>query len=126
MHCISNFGVWKEGGAEEEEGDISLEITKRLGMYHDRWFYKPRITMSLVGIWNSNILTWIVDTDAQLMNATVPSQRIQWVFSGDDKSAEGVWENNGKYLFVSIESQLNEITSIIYFIFTSIIRNKIL
>lgn len=105
LHAL-HFKFWDVeggGGAEEEEGDISLEITKRLGMYHDSWFYNPRITMSLVGIWISNLLTWIVDTDAQQMNATVPSECIQRVFSGGDKSAEGVWKNNGKYLFLALK-----------------------
>lgn len=71
-------------GAEEEEGDMRI--------YCGNWSNNPRITMSLVGTWNTNLLTWIVDTDAQLMNATVPSERIQWVISGGDKSAEGVWK----------------------------------
>lgn len=62
--------------------------------------------MSQVGTWNTNLLTWIVDTDAQLMNATVPSERIQWVISGGDRSAEGVWKKKWQIFIYRILRQL--------------------
>lgn len=70
-------------------------------IYCGNWSNNPRITMSLVGTWNTYLLTWIVDTDAQLMNATVTSERIQWVISGGDKSAEGVWKNIMANIYLS-------------------------
>lgn len=101
LHAL-HFKFLREGGGWGRGRGHIIRDKQKLGIYHDSWFYNPRITMSLVGIWN-RLLTWIVDTDAQLMNATVPSQRIKWVFSGGDKSAEGVWKNIEKYLFLALK-----------------------